>query len=121
MFCPDCKGEYCEGYFVCAKCETDLVEALPVETEEIEEPTRGYIEYVEVMGTYNVADVALIKSILDSTGITYYFHGEHYSRIDPLIQPACLMVNKDEVEVARTVLKDLKLTITGVSMVSDDD
>jgi len=121
MFCPDCKGEYREGFYECAKCETDLVDELPAEPEELEERKREYVEYVEVLATNNEVDIALIKSILDSVGITYYFRGEHLARFAPFIESARLMVNKDEVEVARTFLKDLKLTIAGIGMVSDDE
>jgi ribosomal protein S16 len=43
-----------------------LVDELPPE----EEPQ--FTEYAEVLGTYNPADVALKKSILDAEDITYY-------------------------------------------------
>ena len=29
MFCPDCGGEYREGFFECADCKVALVERLP--------------------------------------------------------------------------------------------
>lgn len=34
MICPECKGEYREGYTKCARCGVDLVEATP----EVSEP-----------------------------------------------------------------------------------
>jgi predicted amidophosphoribosyltransferase len=68
MFCPKCRTEYREGFYVCSDCNFNLVDELPdLPAEERPE----FIEYVEVMGTYNPADVALIKSILDSENMTY--------------------------------------------------
>jgi hypothetical protein len=57
MFCPKCKTEYREGFSVCADCNVDLVRELPPE------PKPEYIEYEEIIVTYNPADVALIKSL----------------------------------------------------------
>jgi hypothetical protein len=42
------------------------------------------------MGTYNPADVALIKSLLDAENITYYFNAEHFMYVQPLAQPVRL-------------------------------
>ncbi len=110
MFCPKCRAEYREGFYVCADCNSNLVEELPEE----EEPE--FIEYVEVMGTYNPADVALIKSILDAEGITYYFNAEHFMNVRPLAEPVRLMVKADEAERAKEILRDLNLAITGIDL-----
>jgi len=64
VFCPKCGAEYRQGFSVRADCDSDLVDELPQE----EEPQ--FTEYVELLGTYNPADVALIKSILDAENIT---------------------------------------------------
>ena len=69
----------------------------------------------EVLSTFRPGDIAIIKSILDSEGITYFFQGENFTYIDPLIIPARLMVKKDQVETAREVLKDLKLSFNRIS------
>ena len=84
-------------------------------------PEPDYIEYEEVMGTYNPGDVAIIKSLLDSENITYYFNAEHFMHVRPLVEPARLMVKKEEVEIAKALLKDLKLAITGINLKDDDD
>ena len=115
MFCPKCRTEYREGFYVCADCNSDLVDELPTE----EEPE--FTDYVEIMGTFNPADVALIKSILDSENITYYFSSEHFMYIQPLAQSVKLMVKKDEVEKAREILQDLNLAILGVDLRKGDD
>jgi len=109
MFCPKCKTEYREGFSVCADCHVELVKELPPE------PEPEYIEYEEIMITYNPADVALIKSILDAEDITYYFHGENFMHVRPLVEPARLMVDKLQAGTARELLKDLNLSIMGIN------
>ena len=110
MFCPKCGSEYREGFYVCSDCGSDLVDQLPPE----EEPE--FIDYVEVLGTYNPADVALIKSLLDAENITYYFNAEHFMYVGPLAEPVRLMVKIDEGEKAKEILQDLNLAITGVDL-----
>ncbi len=111
MFCPKCGAEYREGFTECADCMVPLVYEEPPETRKVVE----YVEYEEVLRTFNPADIALIKSILDSTDITYFVRGEHFLLIRPLADPAVLLVKTDEVEAAREMLKDLDLKFKGIS------
>jgi hypothetical protein len=110
MFCPKCKAEYREGFYVCADCNVDLVEEVPPE------PVPEYLEYEQVLATYNAADIAIIKSLLDTYGIMYYFHGEHFTYVRPLADPARLMVNKDEVGLTRDLLRHLNLSFVGPNL-----
>ena len=110
MFCPKCRTEYREGFSVCADCNVDLVSKLLPELEP------EYIEYEEIMATYNPADVAVIKSILDAEDIIYFFHGENFMHVRPLVEPARLMVDKEEAEAAKDLLKDLNLSIMGINL-----
>jgi len=89
----------------------------PVPPEEGPE----FTDYVEVMGTYNPADVALIKSLLDAENITYYFNAEHFMNVEPLAQPVRLMVRADEAERAKEILQDLNLAIAGFDLRKADD
>jgi len=109
MFCPKCGAEYREGFRVCSDCNCDLVNEPPPE----EKPE--YIDYVEIMGTYNPADVALIKSMLDSEGITYYFNPEHFM-YSPLAEPVRLMVKRGEAERVKEILGGLNLAITSIDL-----
>jgi len=115
MFCPKCKSEYREGFTICADCDIPLIEELPPE----EEPE--FIEYEEVLGTYNPADIMFIKSMLDAENITYYFNAEHFMYVRPMAEPARLMVAKNDVETAKDILKDLDLTITAINIEKNKD
>ncbi len=114
MFCPKCKAEYRQGFHTCSDCHIGLVGRLPLELKPVEprrktEPQSKpeFIDYTEILRTYNPADIALIKSLLDAENITYYFNNEHFTYAYPWVEPARLMVKKDEAEEAREILKEL--------------
>lgn len=110
MFCPECRAEYEEGFSVCADCGVELVEALPPE------PEPEFIEFREVLATYNPADIAFLKSYLASEGIQYFFKGEHFMYVQPLADPVRLMVRADQVEHALELLKNVNLSVTGIKL-----
>jgi hypothetical protein len=112
MFCPKCRAEYREGYTTCSDCRIDLVETLPPLPEE--EPE--FVKFTEILATYNPADVVFLKSLLDSEGIQYFFKGEHFMYMRPLADPVRLMVRQDQVEVAIELVKDVKLSVAGISL-----
>jgi hypothetical protein len=90
----------------------DLVDVLP--QEPASPPT--YVNYAEILGTHNPADIALIKSFLDGEGLTYYFHGEHFIYMRPMADPARLMVRSDQAEAARELLSGLDLSYTAINL-----
>lgn len=109
MFCPKCKYEYIEGITKCSTCGAALVEKLPPE-----EKYYVKLEYVELVTAFYARGfviLAIAKSILDGAGIRYFAKGEHligctnvtFNSI-PGIQ---IQVSKDDVEIARELLKDL--------------
>ncbi len=105
MYCPDCGTEYIEGVTVCADCGVRLVKEPPEEDQRPPKTT----EFEEVLTTFNAGDIAIIKSLLDSESIDYYFHGEFFGYLRPLAQPARLMVRADQVSDAMDILQDLEL------------
>lgn len=115
MYCPTCKAEYQEGVETCEDCRIPLVAEIPL-TQEPE-----YVEYVEVLSTYNPADIAVIKSILESEGLTFYFLGEQFTQVLPCVQPARLMVAEEDAETVRELLEDLKLSIGPVNVPEDSE
>jgi hypothetical protein len=145
--CPSCKETYSFQESYCEKCLVDLDIFQKEENENLEqqmsdkppefvemmkvyetrnqqdeiphEHAKEFIEYEEVLSTFNPGDIAFIKSILDSEGIIYYFQGEHFNYVRPLVEPAKLMVEKDQVETAKELLKDANLTFMAINL--DDD
>ena len=113
MFCPKCKAEYREGFTECADCGVVLVKELPPE-DELE-----YLEYEEVLATYNAVDIAMVTSLMEKEDLTYYFKGEHFHGLRPLAEPVRLMVLKDQAQRARELLEDLDLRFVAISINPD--
>lgn len=110
MFCPHCKAEYREGFSVCADCGVDLIDALP------REPEPEFVHFIEILATYNPADIAFLKSILDAEGIVYFFKGEHFMYMRPLADPVRLMVRADQAADAAELLRDVHLAVAGINL-----
>ncbi len=104
MFCPKCRAEYREGFTTCSECHVPIVRELPSET------LPEFVDYEEILSTYNPFDIAVIKSLLDPEDILYFFQGEQFSYVRPLVEPARLMVAKEDAEEAREILKDLTIS-----------
>jgi len=118
MFCPKCKAEYREGFTHCLDCDVDLVASLPKEEELaeneniVEEENENDITFIPVLSTYNLGDIALIKSILDDQGIEYFLQGENTAYIRGYMDPSILMVREDQVQTVKELLKDFDLKFT---------
>ncbi len=110
MFCPECKSEFIQGITTCPACKVKLIDELP------HEPEPEFVDYSELLATYNPADIAFLKSLFDSEGITYFFKGEHFMYVRPLADPVRLMVKTDQISKAVELLKDLKLSFTGINL-----
>ena len=74
------------------------------------------MDYKEVLATYNPADIAFLKSVLESEGIQYFFKGEHFMYVRPLADPVRLMVRTDQVAKAADLLKDVNLSVTAINL-----
>ncbi len=72
-------------------------------------------EYSLLLSTMNQGDIALVKSILEKSNITYYVFDEEFLSVRPLVQPARLYVADDQMEEARELVKELKLHLFGMS------
>jgi hypothetical protein len=103
MFCPQCKGEYREGFYKCADCGVDLITGQPPEIED----SVGYVEMVEVLSTYNQGDIAFIKSVLDGEDIHYFFSGENSLMMVAAGAYARLLVQADQADRVIEILQDL--------------
>jgi len=124
MFCPKCKAEYREGFTHCSDCDVDLVASLPEENlgengkinqeENIndEETVNDDFTFIRVLSTYNLGDIAVLKSILDEQGIEYFIQGENTAYIRGYMDPSILMVREDQVQTVKELLKDFDLKFT---------
>ncbi len=109
MYCPKCKKAYKEDIYLCKDCQTSLVPEL--QPDLLKEP-QECDEFEEILFTSNAGEMALIKSLLESEGMTYYFKGEFSSQAHPFPQPARLIVLRDEVNEAKEILGSLNITFT---------
>lgn len=108
MICPNCRAEYVTGILECSDCRIPLVQYL------LPEPDEEVPDYVEILSTYNAADIAVVKSLLKGENIVYRFSGEHFNQIEPMVQPARLLVREDHVEEAMNLLKEVSIQFTTV-------
>jgi hypothetical protein len=114
-YCPKCKSEYEDWVEACADCNVQLADKLP------EEPPLKLIKYRELLSTFNPSDVAFIKSLLEGSGIRYYVQGENFLYMRPLAQPAGIMIDEEQYEDAKELLKDFKGRFTGLAPRNSDD
>ncbi|MFA6239355.1 MAG: hypothetical protein WC655_00415 [Candidatus Hydrogenedentales bacterium] len=110
MYCPNCRAEFREGFDTCSDCNVALVDTLP--PEDVPE----YVDYVELLSTFNPSDIAIVKSVLDSTDIPYVWEGDYFTTAEPLVTPARLMVQTERAQEAADFLKDLSLSYSGIDM-----
>ena len=107
MFCPKCNVEFKEGILNCIDCNNILVENLPKDPEPI------YVEYEVLFSTFNVGNIATIKSILDGANIKYYIHGENFIHARPLVDQARVMVAKEQIKEAVDLFQNLNVSFSG--------
>lgn len=108
MFCPECKAEYVDGITECADCHVPLVWSLPVENAYMEQGEP--IEWVPLLSSINQADLAFIKSILESENILFWVQGENRGMIPHgLAFGAVIHVEKNRLEDAKALIKDIDL------------
>ncbi|MDD4857190.1 MAG: DUF2007 domain-containing protein [Candidatus Krumholzibacteria bacterium] len=68
------------------------------------------VEFVNILRTFSPQDIMIIKSILDGSGIEYYVQGENGITVRPFVDPARVMVVKEQADDALELLKDLDLS-----------
>jgi hypothetical protein len=111
MFCPICKAEYKVGITHCNDCDADLVVSLPERAVNEDEVT-----FIPILSTYNLGDIAVLRSILDGQGIEYFIQGENTAYIRGYMDPSILKVREDQVQTVKELLQnfDLKFTMFNV-------
>lgn len=109
MFCPNCQAEYREGFIHCSDCDVDLVPKLPEESKSMQIELDTDDAFVSLFSTYNLADIAVIKSILDDNEIEYFIQGENTAYIRGYMDPSILKVRKDQADTVKELLKDFDI------------
>lgn len=117
MYCPKCRAEYREGFNMCSDCHVELVDSLP----QRHEPEHEFVNFNQILATYNPADIVFLKSLLESEGIQYFFKGEHFMYMRPLADPVRLMVRRDQVDETMELIKNVKLSVSGISLDKSTD
>jgi hypothetical protein len=120
MFCPDCKAEYVEGFTQCSDCQVPLVWTLPEESKNAEQEGER-ISWIPLLTSTYEADIALIKSILDSENITYWIDGEHRGLIRGGNMGSTLYVDESHQEDAENLVRELNLNVFGWSTRSNNE
>ena len=122
IICPSCqstiaidKNEQRKKLVRCPEC--DILVNLAVNPPEIIKDKN----YVQILSSMNQGDLGIIKSMLDDGGIDYFVNGENFLSVDPLIQPARVVVREDQFDEAKEIIKDFELHIFGVSSNQNDD
>ena len=72
----------------------------------------NFTEYEFLLETHNAGDRVFIKSILDAEDIIYFIQNEYVAPYLFNAVPMKVMVKKDQIEKARDILKDVKLSYT---------
>ncbi len=115
MTCPECGGEYRDGFTQCADCDGPLVPMAPPELAAVEEPLTDH-GLVSVLETGDPAEMAFVESLLLETGISYTKQGDRVQDLfgigrlggfNVLTGPAKLLVAKDDAEAAEETIRNV--------------
>ena len=112
MYCPECGGEYREGFTECADCGVPLVAAPPA---PILHPD---VKLVTVLEGGDPTEIALAESLLMEEKIPYlkkddrvqdlFALGRFPYGVNPLTGPVEIQVPEEHAEAALELLQDLK-------------
>jgi len=114
MYCPKCKNKFKWLLLTCPDCGVPLVDSLIQEvatpTEESEREVK-YVNYVHLYSPQNESELTLLKSILDSEGITYFVKNDNFGSLEVgprigLFNAKMIDVQDDQYERANELLSD---------------
>jgi hypothetical protein len=121
LICPNCESELelsqderISGKIHCRECEA-LIDFTGNPPKIIEKK-----DYKEIINSLNQGDIALIKSVLEDGEIDYFVLGENFLSVRPLLEPARIFVNVNQLNETHKLLKDFKLNIFGLSIRQDE-
>jgi hypothetical protein len=95
--------------------DDDIIKEDEDEEIEVDDDDEDYLEQEPILSTYNPADVAAIKAVLEDADISYHFEGDIPTTSNTYLEPARLFVNHDQIEEARELIDDLELSYMSLS------
>jgi hypothetical protein len=114
MFCPKCGAEYRSGFVECADCLIPLVSEPP---DPSPAQNQQPLDLVTVFESDNPALIPLVKSLLESAGISYVTKGEGVQDLigwgrfpgglNVAVGPVEFQVNQEDADEARGLLEDV--------------
>jgi hypothetical protein len=130
MFCPECQGEYREGFTECADCGVPLVEKLP----ETEEDTDLALDagLVPLVRTGDPNELAFAEAVLTEADIPFVKKGESVQDLfalgrvgmgfNPITGPIVLLVSEEHAAEAAKLLKESeKAELDGMEELAEED
>jgi len=79
------------------------------------------MKLVKLVSTSNMADIAFIKSLLDSEDIPYLAHGEGFHSVRPLIEPVRFLVAESDLDRARPLIESSHLSSVPFAHLDDGE
>lgn len=83
--------------------------------DDIIDDDDDYLTREPILSTYNPADVAAIKAVLEDGDISFHFEGDIPTTGNTYLEPARLFVDHDQMEEARELIDDLDLSYMSLS------
>ena len=70
----------------------------------------GNSDWVVILSTFNQADIALAKHILEREDIIYFVQGENFNLLHPMVSPTSFVVRQEQAKEASELLEGLDET-----------
>jgi Putative prokaryotic signal transducing protein len=110
VYCPQCGGEYREGFFTCADCGGALVEEAPPLPELVD------TDLVTVLESGDPNEIAFAEAVLSDAGIPFMKAGESLQDLfalgrvgfgfSPIAGPVTFQVREEHAEAAARILEE---------------
>ncbi len=130
MYCPECQGEYREGFTECADCGVPLVEKLPpTEAERDQSSDAGLVALVR---TGDPNELAFAEAVLTDANIPFVKKGESVQDLfalgrigmgfNPLTGPIVLLVSEEHAaEAAKLLAESEQAELEGMEELPEED
>lgn len=130
MFCPECQGEYREGFTECADCGVALVEKLPEPEAEMDPASDAGL--VALVRTGDPNELAFAEAVLTDASIPFVKKGESVQDLfalgrvgmgfNPITGPIVLLVSEEHAaEAAKLLEESEKAELDGMEELPEED